>query len=763
MNQKINSDDFQVKIKHINTLFQFVKNNKEDQFIDYISNLSIDEIDVNMKDEHSNYIISFAIIINSRRIIIKIIEYGAKLDFLDSEGNTILYYPIKLHYPQIVEILMEADKKSIGISLADLKDARGQIPLFYAIKYRNHYALQELINHGADVNYKNNDGLNVLHLSVLKNDTTMVKMLIKYIKNVDAQTNTGETALHDACNFKRIEIVKLLLNKGANPNISNNDQDFYPIFYSVIQNDVDITKLLIDNYSDPNHQDSLGNTFVHYAILHNNINIMDYIFDKYKIKLSKDNYYDENINKKDASHNNSYIDPSIINLNGLTILQLLLYEYREDYDKYIRLLLIGSNLNYQDNSGNTSMHILIEKNLWTKYQDIIELKKINIFIKNNEDKTPIDLTPMIDREHLISMIVKSYFNYLKKNNISWLQEWQNKCAKISNDNQIDDEKCQQLIRESIIKGKLSIPIKKFKDNIVIDVDQKIHFTTFTGSILDMICGFKFLSKKYPLCTSLFHSDPFSPELEKYYQTLNINPEITNDIAHFEIRWIYQRLFFPSYFKNNIIKIINDKQFKYIIIPIGIIMSTGFDNTENHSNCLFYDINKNILERFEPHGSDYPYNFNYNPDLLDELIYKKFKSIIDENKPNQTNNDSLRYLVPKDYLPKFGFQRFDIMEESFNKNIGDPNGFCTLWCIWYLDFRLKYINIKPYKIIRKLINQVKFNNLSFRNVIRNYSKHIIDLRDSYLNLIGRNVNDYINYKITKSEKQILLDAIVNDVT
>ena len=35
----IKKDDFYQKTKHINTLFQFIKNNKEEQFIEYITTL----------------------------------------------------------------------------------------------------------------------------------------------------------------------------------------------------------------------------------------------------------------------------------------------------------------------------------------------------------------------------------------------------------------------------------------------------------------------------------------------------------------------------------------------------------------------------------------------------------------------------------------------------------------------------------------------------------------------------------------------------
>ncbi len=134
--------------------------------------------------------------------------------------------------------------------------------------------------------------------------------------------------------------------------------------------------------------------------------------------------------------------------------------------------------------------------------------------------------------------------------------------------------------------------------------------------------------------------------------------------------------------------------------------------------LFYDIEKKCLERFEPHGSGYPSNFNYNPDLLDEIIKKKFLNIFSNH--FETNID-IQYLRPKDYLPKIGFQTLDSTEADVNKNIGDPNGFCTLWTIWYLDHRIHYVDTNPKKLVIKLINKIRMNNKSFRAIIRNYSR------------------------------------------
>lgn len=747
-NDAFNMDDFHTKNKHLITLYQFIKANKEEQFLEYISNLTPEEIDVNMRDENGNYLVFFAIIMNNRRILRVLIEYGCRLDVIDTEGYSILYYPIKYNYIEIIDILLENDKKIIGISLLNIKDRRGAVPLFYAIQYKNQYALQELLISGADANYKNDANVNSLHLAVRKRDITMVKMLTKYVKNLDARTNSGSTALHFACNYQSYDIVKILLEKGASQNVIEADYDFYPIFYAVVQNNVEITKLLVDYNANPNNQDYEGNTVIHYAILNNHTEILDYIINHYPVKYTNTNVYIEDINNK-LDVTRDYIDPNIVNIDGLTITHLMLYNYRTDYDKYLTKILPHTNLNYQDNIGNTILHLLLEYDVWKKFVDILETKKLNIFIKNIKGISVMDMVHIQERELFLNTVIKSYYNYLKKYENGWAEGWQNTCSSPN----VDEADCLQLIRKNIVNDNISAPIKKNKINISIVEDEVVHFSTFTGSVLDVLVGFKYLTKKYPDATSLFHSNQeYVPELEKYNQSLGIAENPHQHLIHFEIRWVYQRIFLPPGFESVISNIINSKKYKYIIIPIGIILSNG-----HHSNGLFYDIDNNIMERFEPHGSDYPNQFNYNPDLLDEILYKKISNILSKIRGNVT----IKYYKPMNYLPKIGFQTLENTEVTVNKNIGDPNGFCTLWTIWYLDYRLQYPSEKPKKIVKNLIRQIKIINASFRSIIRNYSRKITDLRDSYLAKIKHNINDYINNRLSIEELRKLLIIILTD--
>ena len=99
-------------------------------------------------------------------------------------------------------------------SLVDKADFRGYTPLFYAVKSGSLPVILELIGNGANVNYKYGKYSKIdsnrfsMHFQIAQKDENNSSSYTKYyIKN--------KTPLFRA---RRYEVVKLLLQKGADPN-----------------------------------------------------------------------------------------------------------------------------------------------------------------------------------------------------------------------------------------------------------------------------------------------------------------------------------------------------------------------------------------------------------------------------------------------------------------------------------------------------------------------------------------------------------------
>lgn len=712
----IDALDFDSKTDRLLKLFELIRKGSENAFMEELSKYSPEQIDISAKDAGGNSIIFDAATRGYTKALELILKYTPRLDVLDTEGYSLLYYPIKQNDIDIIELLLNSDKDLIGTSLTDIVDRGKYVPLFYAVKFNNITAMKLLIESGANVNYRSDKHNTTLHMAVIRGYTNMVKLLLENHANVNVRSNDGSTPLSHACSFDRYEIAQLLLEYGADPNLIEFEHEFSPLFYSIEHNNVPLTKLLIESKADPNHQDYLGNTVLTYLIHKQRYELLDTIFSSYPVAKRNLNVFTEDINKPVTCQ---CIDPTIVNMDGYTIGHLLIYFYQEHYDKYLKIVLPKSNLNYQDNQGNTILLLLLRFDLWRTFSDILVNKKLNLFIRNNENKTPYDYD---HSDALIRLVISSYQNYLLAYPNQWTTDWENNCTD-----------CKDKIKDQILVNKISVPVKKDKIPIVVEKQSNVSFSTFTGSILDVVVGFRYLADKYN-CTSLFTSHRNMSSM--YMKQLGIVEDDRKAVMAIEIMWVYQKIFLPPEFSKTLSSALS---YEYIIIPIGIVLSNGA-----HSNCLIYHVKTKVLERFEPHGSKYPLRLNYNPDQLDSILYKVFTNTLSSiyNEPTK-----ITYYPPASYLPKVGFQRLEGQEATVNMNIGDPNGFCSLWCIFYLDYRLKYANMNPRKLVRKLIAYLSVNHMSFRSTIRNYSKRITDLRDQYLDKLGYDINDYLNKRLT----------------
>ena len=216
-----------------------------------------------------------------------------------------------------------------------------------------------------------------------------------------------------------------------------------------------------------------------------------------------------------------------------------------------------------------------------------------------------------------------------------------------------------------------------------------------------------------------------------------------DFVNSMILWSHQKIYYPQYFDSKLSNILKDSP-DVIIIPIGIETSQGA-----HTNILFWNLKNKELERFEPNGKNPPATFNYNGDLLDNFLVEKFKKFGKE----------FKYYKPSEYLPTIGFQMIENLETEKCKQIGDPNGFCTVWCIWYCYQKLLNLSIKSIDLSEELINNIKLEGKSFKNLIRNFSKNISDYRDEYLMKVNLDINLWIsgNYneeELSNLEKEII---------
>lgn len=138
----------------------------------------------------------------------------------------------------------------------------GNTPIMEAA-YAGHFdTVKLLLDHGADLSAKKNDGATPIGLAgrskvvvelfqnvtalvdaATKGNTQVLKGLIDKGTPVNGLDHGGNSALQSACYAGKIEAVRLLLEKGANPNIKKSDGET-PLSLAMGQKHADIVALI---------------------------------------------------------------------------------------------------------------------------------------------------------------------------------------------------------------------------------------------------------------------------------------------------------------------------------------------------------------------------------------------------------------------------------------------------------------------------------------------------------------------------------------
>lgn len=138
----------------------------------------------------------------------RLLNAGADVSIRNKEGSTPLRNAVAYDRPEAVKILLEhgADARDCGKSLGDM------------IVHSNYDLVSALLEHGLDVNWKDEKGRNALH-AALNFGTTIkrVRLLLNHQIDVNALDQWGKTPLDYAEHLRKKspDIYQALLEAGA--------------------------------------------------------------------------------------------------------------------------------------------------------------------------------------------------------------------------------------------------------------------------------------------------------------------------------------------------------------------------------------------------------------------------------------------------------------------------------------------------------------------------------------------------------------------
>jgi ankyrin repeat protein len=225
--------------------------------------------------------------------------------------------------------------------------------LHIAVYRENYEIINILINHGIDINAKDNEGKTALHVASEYGLNECIKILLDQGASMNEKDNQGQTPLHLASENGFYESVAILISNGANINAQNN-QGETPLHIVSANSFNNCLNELLDSGADINIKNNRGQTPVHLAI-----NARTYTKERYRYQFKV-----EHRDYKDAD-----------------ICLKTLFKY---------FLLRNADVNIIDNNGNTPLHLVAETG---RYRLLIDLLNLGAdwTLRNHAGYTAYDL------------------------------------------------------------------------------------------------------------------------------------------------------------------------------------------------------------------------------------------------------------------------------------------------------------------------------------------------------------------------------------
>jgi serine/threonine-protein phosphatase 6 regulatory ankyrin repeat subunit A/serine/threonine-protein phosphatase 6 regulatory ankyrin repeat subunit B len=380
--------------------------------------------DINEKDEKNKTALHYAAERGSLENVKYLVEHGADINAKDEKNKTALHYATE-----------SRDSEMVSDSIYFLPVTK-QLPSLELVKY--------LVEHGADVNAKDEKNKTALHYATERGSLEFVKCLVEHGADVNAKDEKNKTALHYATERRdsemvrysiyfppvtkqlpSLELVKYLVEHGADVN-AKDEKNKTALHYATERRDsvyfspvtkqlpsLELVKYLVEHGADVNAKDEKNKTALHYAAERGSLENVKYLVEHGADINAKDEKNKTALHYATESRDSEMVSDSIYFLSvtkQLPSLELVKYlvEHGADVNAkdeknmtalhYAAILYLseifmylvehGADINEKDENNRTALHYAAERGLLEIVKYLVK-HGADINAKDEKNKTAL--------------------------------------------------------------------------------------------------------------------------------------------------------------------------------------------------------------------------------------------------------------------------------------------------------------------------------------------------------------------------------------
>jgi len=383
-------------------------------------------LNVNLKDNNGNYPLHIAARQKNKITIQCLLNAGATQDVTNKEEQTPLHLFVSTHDDSsITEFLIGKNIDKVDKNLRSalhlaakqgfhlnvktllehganlvLRDEFGNIPLHYGIHCGSYKCRNVFMNHmELTINFIEVQKIR-FQLAIKEMNKAAAKDLLPFIDAINFFDKDGQTPLHLAAENDDFEIIRILMENHANPNLKNRI-GLAPIHILAMHGRIQALELLLNFENvDVEVKNNLGETPLVLAERYRQIacmNILRNHISAQKLKIGKPNEIKINflqaIKEMDVVTTKG-LSPFIDHINffgtdGQTPLHLA--AENDDIGTIKCLMECKANPNLKNQKGETAIHILAMHGRVEALQLLLKYNITDALVKDNCQQTPLDL------------------------------------------------------------------------------------------------------------------------------------------------------------------------------------------------------------------------------------------------------------------------------------------------------------------------------------------------------------------------------------